>query len=222
MRPRVEDLTHLNPKGALRPLRHRTVEVVVHNFGVEPLTPHGLIRFFTETADGVGTVTLNGSWSDKKPIIDSWKKTRIPRDNLERAFGPYHLTIDPWGGVAQILPWLARGAHAYGNSSSIGVALLGGPFHDQVPPPDQMQSLRKLLRWLLADANIQATLRVDNGLSIVGHDDVKARQHVPPKGCPGRAMLTIDEHGHRSGALLDVVRWAEGAAELIRLGPERR
>ena len=108
----------------------------------------------------------------------------------------YHFLIGngngmPDGQIHTGNRWLQQlnGAHVrmkgtdQGNSFSIGIALVGN-FQDTTPTERQMESLRRLLRYLLKEYNIPEG-------SIVGHGDVSAKH----TDCPGRHFVIKDVVG---------------------------
>ena len=193
-----------------RPLRHSTTRIVVHRIDVAHLFPtdgsvpagvHPVEWFFTCHPEGVATVTVPPGDITRGLLVD-WERRGIPRNNLARAFVPYHYVIDDDGETHRFLDDMAIGAHAYGvNRSSIGVAV-SGDFREHPPTDAAVLACKKLLRELLVEFD---------GAKIVGHDDVRRVRGQKPKHCPG-ALFPID----------DVRSWAERAAEIIKQGAVRR
>lgn len=181
-----------------RPRRQRTTSIVVHHFGVEPLTPEGMRAFFLEDPEGVATVTLSGTYASKLPTIRSWRQRGVPEHRRAQAFVPYHFAVAPDGRVAQFLDLDAVGAHAAGaNDRSVAVALLG-TFDHEPPSDEQHAALRRLLRTLVA---------FYPRVVVEGHDDVNRRVLRVEKGCPG---AHVDLAGIR--AWLDEQRCEEAAS----------
>lgn len=161
---------------ATRPKRKRTTTIVLHHFGVEPLTLENLVQFFTDDAEGVATVTLGGSYARKLPTIRSWRQRGVPEHRKAQSFVPYHFAIDPDGAVAQYLDLDDVGAHAATvNSRSVAVALLG-MFHRAPPSEAQISALFGVLRHLASTYG---------ALELIGHDEANVRGGLSAKGCPG-------------------------------------
>lgn len=98
---------------------------------------------------------------------------------------PYHAVVDKVfiagrfeAVVCQTLPWRAVGAHAFPNSTSIGIALVVGP--DFRATRGQEDAAIWLGKRLVGE---MPTIR-----EVVGHDEMRRRQGQPVKGCPGSGI----------------------------------
>ncbi len=179
----VVDRTGHSPAVAGRPQRTSLRGIVLHRIGdaigappAEGRDVAGIITFFTTTPEGVATVTVEGSWESKLPLIEKWRTEGIPEKNRARAFVPYSFLIDPRGVVSQMLPLQAVGAHAYGyNQSGIGVAFIGD-FRVDAPTPQQLDCGVAVCVAILRQHHLTpATVK------LCGHDEVRSI----PKQCPG-------------------------------------
>jgi hypothetical protein len=172
-------------------LRQRTTEIVVHKIGPRGArTFDDVARFFLEDPEGVATVTLSGTYEQKRPTIDAWRaRGGPPDDKRAEAFVPYHLLVDEAGAIARFLPLGARGAHEpKANGRSVAVACVGD-YEREEPSEAMLSSLRWLVKWLALDDEARTLAGFVDGIPTVsGHDDVK---DPPPKTCPGRHLAPI-------------------------------
>jgi hypothetical protein len=180
---RVIDRTDHAPGVALRPQRTALRGIVVHRIGDAEDAPvaegrdvEGIIAFFTTNPEGVATVTVEGSWESKVPLMEKWRLEGIPESYRARAFVPYAFVIDPRGVVSQLLPLQAVGAHAPAyNHSGIGVAFIGD-FRTDAPTLTQLEGGIAVCIAILRQHHLTpATVK------ILGHDAVRS----VPKLCPG-------------------------------------
>jgi len=221
----LEDKTHLSPGGAGRTSRATTSHIIAHRirYGAsgDPSTwIDQIAAFFTVDPEGVAVISLGGSYRSKLPTINRWREEGIPAAIVARAFVAYHLIVDPLGAVHQMLPLDAKGAHAYPNSTALGVAFIGdflapdelAAWERRVPGAHggdeltaaQENSGRKLFRDLLVRYP---------AAGILTHDESLEERGKSPKGCPG-ALAVPFVQGARS--------WATVAARSIREGSARR
>ncbi len=180
---RVVDRTDHAPGVALRPQRTALRGIVLHRIGdAEDAPPaegrdvEGIIAFFTTNPEGVATVTVDGTWDSKVPLMEKWRLEGIPESYRARAFVPYAFLIDPRGVVSQMLPLQAVGAHAPAyNHSGIGVAFIGD-FRTDAPTEAQLDSGIAVCVAILRQHHLTpATVK------ILGHDETRP----VPKLCPG-------------------------------------
>ena len=182
---------------ASRPQRTSLRGVVLHRIGDAADAPvaegrdvEGIIHFFTHDPVGVATVTVNGSWESKVPLIEKWRTEGIPDNNRVRAFVPYTFLIDPQGVISQMLPLQAVGAHAPGyNESGIGVAFIGD-FRSEAPSAEQIESGIAVCVALLRQHHL-----TPQTVKLLGHDEVRRIA----KQCPGQ-NFPLDEICRRVAA----------------------
>ena len=179
----VIDRTAHSPAVASRPQRTGLRGIVLHRIGDAAGAPpaegrdvEGIIDFFTTNPEGVATVTVDGSWDSKVPLMDKWRAEGIPESYRARAFVPYAFLIDPDGVISQMLPLQAVGAHAPGyNQSGIGVAFIGD-FRSDAPSAEQIDSGIAVCVAILRQHHLTpATVK------LLGHDEARS----VPKLCPG-------------------------------------
>ena len=197
------DRTEHTP-GALRRQPHDTVckALVFHRIGEprEPLPPEdlaklpggflpggegrdveGVLGFFTGNPEGVATVTLDGTYDDKKPTIDKWTHEGIPPEQAEKAFVPYTFLIEPDGAIHQMLRLDAQGAHARGfNHSGYGIAFLGD-FRFEPPTSEQLDS-----GVAVSVALLHQLKQYVPAVKLLSHDEARAAIGQGPKDCIGK------------------------------------
>lgn len=180
---RVLDRTDHAPGVARRPRRTALAGIVLHRIGDAEDAPvaegrdvAGIIAFFTTNPEGVATVTVEGNWESKVPVMEKWRREGIPDSYSARAFVPYGFLIDPRGVVSQMLPLQAVGAHAPAyNHRGIGVAFIGD-FRTDTPTVAQLDSGIAVCIAILRQHRLTpATVK------ILGHDEARS----VPKLCPG-------------------------------------
>ena len=160
---------------SLRPVRQSTKYLVLHRIGTGRCADD-IERFFTESAEGVATVTVRPQ--QISDTIKKWKLHGVPERYKARAFVPYHFVIGINGEITQFLDYDARGAHCYGfNSHSSGIACIGD-FRIEKLTDAQMYASMILCRDLLAKYG--ETVRIKQ------HDDLRRSNNQRIKGCPGR------------------------------------
>lgn len=176
-----------------RPRRPKTTHIVLHRIQVgEGYT--GIIDFFLNDPEGVATVTVGGL-QERLDAIRDWRKYGIPKEKKRRAFVPYHWLIDKDGTIYQMLPYAARGAHAYGyNSKGVGVGFIGD-FRYEQPKGPQCLAAKHLIRDLLVKYPNAQVISHDEGIQAMGRR---------PKHCPG-PLFPVDE----------VRDWACAAAKIV-------
>lgn len=180
---RKEDLTEHSFGARSRPKRMTTDAIVVHRFGGPgvALTFDDAIRFWTKNPEGLATTLLAGTYAEKLPIIQKWRRDGVPdlhggKPIAGRGFVPYHFLVDGAGRVARMLALEARGAHAGAyNWKSVAVACLGD-FRSTPPPEPQVQACIELIRDIRS---------VYPHAVVIDHDEANRRMHLPVKGCIG-------------------------------------
>lgn len=178
-----EDRTEHSFGARARPKRSTTDAVLIHRFGGPgvALTFDDAIRFWTKNPEGLATTLLAGTYAEKLPIIEKWRRDGVPDQHqgkriAGRGFVPYHFLVDGSGRVARMLALEARGAHAGSyNWKSVAVACLGD-FRAAAPPEPQVAATIALLRDILA---------VYPNADVIDHDEANRRMHLPVKGCVG-------------------------------------
>lgn len=228
--PGAIDLTGWGPHGHLDPLKSDKLCTVHrcyldHVEGLQATDPFDrLVEFYLRHPEGVATTTLSGSYLEKKPTIDRWKRDGIPKHYLERAYPAYHFALDETR-VAQLLPLDRCGAHARGaNQTSLSVAVMG-----DFRAPDELSRDEK--RYIKAGA--PTPLLVENlrrflarlydhrgGFRLQTHSESNERMGVDLDG-KGRSKKRCP------GGLLEAHVWAmrpwlETRAGHLRQGPGRR
>ena len=149
--------------------------------GGEGRDTDGIIRFFTSHPEGVATVTLDGSYDDKKATIDKWTRDGVPAAYQEKSFVPYTFVIEPDGAVHQLLRLDVAGAHARGfNHSGIGVAFVGD-FRFEAPTDEQLESGLAVSVALLRQLGLSAS-----EAKLYSHDEARAVIGQGPKECVGK------------------------------------
>jgi len=207
------DLTAHTPGALRRPIREESCKALVfHRIG-EPQSPpsaeeiaklpngvlpggegrdaQGVIRFFVNNPEGVATVTLDGSYDDKKPTIDKWTREGIPKEQSDKAFVPYTFLIEPDGTICQMLRLDLAGAHARGfNHSGFGIAFLGD-FRFETPTEVQLDSGVAVSVALLRQLQLQVP-----PIKLYSHDEARAVIKQGPKECVGK-HFPLEDFRHR-------------------------
>ncbi|MBL8636626.1 MAG: N-acetylmuramoyl-L-alanine amidase [Myxococcales bacterium] len=141
----------------------------------------GIIRFFTSHPEGVATVTLDGSYDDKKATIDKWSRDGVPDSYRDKSFVPYSIVIEPDGAVHQLLRLDVAGAHARGfNHSGIGVAFIGD-FRFESPTDEQLASGLAVCVALLRQLGLSSS-----SVKLYSHDEARALIGQGKKECVGK------------------------------------
>lgn len=121
---------------------------------------------------------------------------------------PYHLLVLRNGNVEQLLPLLARGAHAKGaNASSVAIAYAG-----YNPTPAQVRAIVRLALLLVVWRP---------PLAIVGHSQIPGSSADPGKVCPGEGCDLVSIRANVLSQLPNGWRQTtreQAEAELARAG----
>lgn len=143
----------------------------------------GIIRFFTQSPAGVATVTLDGSYDDKRPTIEKWTAEGVPASSAASAYVPYTFLIASDGSVHQMLPLGVAGAHTRGfNQSGYGIAFLGD-FRFEAPSAAQIDGGVAVCVALLKQLGLSP-----RAVRVLSHDEARATMGEPPKECPGQGF----------------------------------
>jgi hypothetical protein len=176
------DRTDHSPIAAKRTARPFTTAIVLHRFAADSdrdgvTTVDEAIAFFTQDPEGIATVALAGTYAEKLPTIERWRRDGVPAAYQRRGYVPYHFLVDTYGGVWRTLPLDVRGAHAGNwNNRSVGIACLGN-FDRHLMPPEQVESTAALVADVLA---------VYPRATVLTHDDTLRADGLPVKSCAGR------------------------------------
>lgn len=140
----------------------------------------GIIQFFTQHPEGVATVTLDGTYDEKRPKIEAWTRDGVPADVAARAFVPYTFLIALDGSIHQMLRLDATGAHARGfNQSGYGIAFLGD-FRFEDPTPAQIDA------GVAVGVALLRQLRLSTPpVQLLSHDEARRAIGQGPKACTG-------------------------------------
>ncbi|MBL9042234.1 MAG: N-acetylmuramoyl-L-alanine amidase [Myxococcales bacterium] len=149
--------------------------------GGEGRSVEGVIDFFTNNPEGVATVTLDGTYDDKRPTIGKWTREGVPPEQAAKAFVPYTFLIEPDGSIHQMLRLDAAGAHARGfNQSGYGVAFIGD-FRFEPPTEEQLDSGVAVCVALLHQLKGKVP-----AVKLLSHDEARAAMGQGPKECTGK------------------------------------
>ena len=136
---------------------------------------------------------------------NSHKARLHPEANSKGLHVAYHYVIAGDGEKAETRGLNEIGYHASDwdmNVESIGICVTGN-FDEEKPSKAQMDTLRKLLRWLCKEFDIDPSF-------IISHRDVEG----VTKSCPGKNLhILMDDIRDSIDAAMNISPWAEEAWE---------